>query len=87
MSEYIYLIQDNRFSNNFESIYKICKNKYLIDEPIDSKLLLYTECNNCDEKFDSISILFKQHFIHMKEIGNDYYKGDLNIMIDIFQYI
>jgi hypothetical protein len=84
--EFIYLLQEREFIKTKEPIYKIGKTKQeklkrIKSYPNGSELLLYTVCNNCDEIEKTIINKFKSHFIHKKEFGNEYFKGDYNSMI------
>jgi hypothetical protein len=84
--EFIYLLQEREFIKTKEPIYKIGKTKQeklkrIKSYPNGSELLLYTVCNNCDEIEKTIINKFKSHFIHKKDIGNEYFKGDYNSMI------
>lgn len=55
--------------------------KRLCNYPNGTQLIYQTRCNNCDI-FERIIIeKFKLYFQHMKEIGNEYFKGNLNEMI------
>ena len=90
--EFIYLLQEREFIKTKEPIYKIGKTKQeklkrIKSYPNGSELLLYTVCNNCDEIEKTIINKFKCHFIHKKELGNEYFMGDYNLMIDIIYNI
>jgi hypothetical protein len=90
--EFIYLLQEREFIKTKEPIYKIGKTKQeklkrIKSYPNGSELLLYTVCNNCDEIEKTIINKFKGHFIHKKELGNEYFMGDYNLMIDIIYNI
>ena len=85
--EFIYLLQQREFINTKEPIYKIGKTKQeklkrIKSYPKGSELLFYIVCNNCDEIEKTIINKFKGHFIHKKELGNEYFMGDYNLMID-----
>ena len=76
---YIYLIQEYRFVKTNENIYKLgmtrqnnleCVNQY----PKGSILLVQTICNNGLFVKNKILQLFKNNFIHRKDIGNDYFE-------------
>jgi hypothetical protein len=84
--EFIYLLQEREFIKTKEPIYKIGKTKQeklkrIKSYPNGSELLLYTVCNNCDEIEKTIINKFKGNFIHKKELGNEYFMGDYNLMI------
>jgi len=86
--QYIYLIQEREFIKCKEPIYKIAKTKQeclkrVLSYPNGSCLIIQIKCSDCD-KYEKLLInKFKEHFIHMKEIGNKYFKGDKNKMIKI----
>jgi hypothetical protein len=43
-------------------------------------------CNNCDSNETELIKLFNEKYIKHSEIGNEYFEGDLNEMInDIFK--
>ena len=57
--------------------------KRVLSYPNGSYLIIQIICSDCD-KYEKLLInKFKEHFIHMKEIGNKYFKGDKNKMIKI----
>ena len=87
-NEFIYLIKEREFIKTKEHIYKIGKTKQenlqrIKSYPNGSILLLYIITNDCDKKEKLIIQKFKEHFIHKKDIGNEYFMGDYNHMINI----
>jgi|LakMenEpi03Aug12_release.lakeMendotaPanAssembly.Ray.scaffolds.fasta_scaffold05729_17 hypothetical protein len=87
-NEFIYLIKEREFIKTKELIYKIGKTKQenlqrIKSYPNGSILLLYIITNDCDKKEKLIIQKFKEHFIHKKDIGNEYFMGDYNHMINI----
>jgi len=87
-NEYIYLIQEREFIKTNEHIYKIGKTKQpclkrLYNYPNGTTLILQILCNDCDTYEKILIIKFKQLFIHKKNIGNEYFMGDYNEMINI----
>ena len=87
-NEFIYLIKEREFIKTKEPIYKIGKTKQenlqrIKSYPNGSILLLYIITNDCDKKEKEIIQKFKEHFIHKKDIGNEYFMGDYNHMINI----
>ena len=85
---YIYLIKEREFIKTKEPIYKIGKTKQenlqrIKSYPNGSIILLYIITNDCDKKEKEIIQKFKEHFIHKKDIGNEYFMGDYNHMINI----
>jgi uncharacterized C2H2 Zn-finger protein len=92
-TQYIYLLQEREFIKTKESIYKIGKtkqenNKRFNNYPNGSILLLQIICIDCDKCENLVMKLFKSKYIHCKEIGNEYFKGDYKEMInDIYNII
>ena len=87
-NEFIYLIKEREFIKTKEHIYKIGKTKQenlqrIKSYPNGSILLLYIITNDCDKKEKEIIQKFKEHFINKKDIGNEYFMGDYNHMINI----
>ena len=87
-NEFIYLIKEREFIKTKEHIYKIGKTKQenlqrIKSYPNGSILLLYIITNDCDKKEKEIIQKFKELFIHKKDIGNEYFMGDYNHMINI----
>jgi hypothetical protein len=87
-NEYIYLLQEREFIKTKEPIYKIGKTKQenlkrIKSYPNGSKLLFYNDCIDCDNIEKVILNKFKEHFIHKREIGNEYFMGDYMLMKNI----
>lgn len=84
--QYVYLLREREFIKTNEDIYKIGKTKQenlkrLSNYPNGTQLIYQTSCYNCDI-FEKIIIeKLKLYFQHMKEIGNEYFKGNFNEMI------
>jgi len=91
--EYIYLLQEREFVKTNEPIFKIGKtkqenNKRFLQYPNGSILLLQSLCFDCDELEKKIIKLFKEKYIYRKDIGNEYFEGDYELMlIDIHKNI
>lgn len=86
--EYIYLLQEREFVKTNENIYKIGKTKQnnlkrFSSYPNGSKLLIQVICNNCDITENIILNKFKNIFIQKKDIGFEYFTGDVYKMIDL----
>jgi hypothetical protein len=89
MCEYIYLLQEREFIKSGEKIYKLGRtskenltrfNQY----PKGSELIIQIKCNYSKIIEHLLIKSFKEKFIHHKEyIGNEYFEGDYNIMMDI----
>ena len=85
---YIYLLQEREFIKTNENIYKIGKSnaKNLTrfkQYPKNSVLLFQSICNNCNIMEKIIIKVFKKKFIRRKDIGNEYFEGDYEKMINI----
>lgn len=85
--EYIYLLHEREFISKKLNIYKIGRtglplltrfNQY----PKGSKLLYQRDCNNSKKIELEIINFFKNKYIHITDIGNEYFKGNYNEMID-----
>jgi hypothetical protein len=90
--EYIYLLQEREFIKTNEIIYKIGKTKQdnlkrLNNYPKGSSLIIQIKCNDCNKYERIILNRFKEKFIQKKEIGNEYFMGDCNDMIDLIYSI
>ncbi len=87
MTEYIYLLQTREFFNTNQNIYKIGRtskenltrfNQY----PKGSKLLFQMICERSNDKEKELLNKFRKKYNEMKDIGNEYFEGDYNEMID-----
>ncbi len=87
-TNYIYLLQEREFIKTKENIYKLGMtrkenlerfNQY----PKGSILLFQMICNNCRDIEKILIKKFKDIFKHQKDIGNEYFEGNYNEMIDI----
>lgn len=90
--EYIYLLQEREFVKTNENIYKIGKTKQknlkrIGNYPNGTILVFQIKCIDCDMNEKIILNKFKEHFIHNKDIGLEYFTGDENKMIDIIYNI
>ena len=85
-TNYIYLLQEREHIRLNEEIYKIGRTKQedlkrFKQYPKGSKLLLYQVCDDCDNLEKELIKEFKNKYIHRKDIGNEYFEGQLNDMI------
>ena len=85
--QYIYLIQTREFVNSKEPIYKIGKSKQMnytrfTQYPNGSIQLFRSTCNNCDILEQKIIKIFCSKYENQKEIGKEYFKGDVCLMIN-----
>jgi len=83
--EYIYLLQEEEFVKKNEHIFKIGKIKLenyeiFYEFPDESILLLQSSCNDCDALEKKIIKLFKEKYIYRKDIGNEYFEGNYELM-------
>jgi uncharacterized C2H2 Zn-finger protein len=86
--EYIYLLKEREFIKTREEIYKVGKTKQknlkrLDSYPNGTVLILYILCQNCDNTEKKILKEFKEKFIHKRDIGLEYFKGNPDDMIEI----
>ena len=91
-AQYVYLILEREFIKTSENIFKIGKskqenNKRINQYPKQSKLLLQIVCDNCDILEKELIISFKNKYNHRKDIGNEYFEGDFEDMINNIFYI
>ena len=87
-NQYIYLLQEREFIKSNEPIYKLGKTrqeclKRISNYPNGTKLIFQILCNDCDNYEKELIHIFKNTFIQKKEIGNEYFKGNLYKMIEI----
>lgn len=85
---FIYILLEREFLDKREPIYKIGKTrqpnfKRFNSYPKGSVLELFTHCKDCDIVETVLINRFKTLFEPMKNIGNEYFKGDLTDMIDV----
>lgn len=81
---HLYLIQLREFIKTNESIYKIGKsidiNTRFKSYPKNSKLILLMECNNITLYENKIIKQFSSIFINRKDIGREYFEGDIKLI-------
>lgn len=80
-TNYIYLVKEREFIKTNENIYKIGRSKQentkrFLQYPKGSELILQETCIDCIKIEKIIINEFKNHFIHRKDIGNEYFEGD-----------
>ena len=90
-TNYVYIIQEREFIKTCEKIYKIGKykqenNKRINQYPKQSRLLFQIVCNNCDKLEKELIKIFKNKYIHRKDIGNEYFEGDFEDMINTIYF-
>lgn len=87
-TEYIYLLQEREFIKTKENIYKIGmtrkKNFERFNQyPNGSVLLFQMMCDDCKMCETKILNIFKNKFNREKNVGNEFFSGDYNEMIDV----
>lgn len=92
-TNYIYLVKEREFIKTNENIYKIGRSKQentkrFLQYPKGSELILQEVCIDCIKTEKMIINEFKKHFIHRKDIGNEYFEGDyLKMRKIVWRYI
>jgi hypothetical protein len=87
---YIYILQEREHINANIPIFKIGKTKQenvkrIKQYPKGSKLILQSDCFDCDKLERKIIELFKNKYIQKTDIGLEYFEGNIDDMkIDIF---
>lgn len=83
---YIYLLQEREFISLKQNIYKIGKTtqenlKRFLQYPKQSLLLAQISCSNCSLAETALKSVFQQKFKQRKDIGIEYFEGNVNEMI------
>ena len=87
-SGYIYLL--HVYQSNSELVYKLGKTKrefhkrfqdYITAKP---KIICVNQCDNCDIAEKNLLYIFKKNFTERKDIGNEYFQGDIKRMQNMF---
>jgi hypothetical protein len=89
---YIYLIHEREFIKTGEKIYKIGRsrqehNKRANQYPKQSVLLYQIICDNCIKLETILLQEFKNKFIKRTDIGNEYFEGEFEAMIDTINHV
>lgn len=89
---YIYLIKEREFINSGEPIYKIGKSKQENAKRFSSypkgSLLIYQKiCSDCNTLELEIINEFRIKFINRKDIGSEYFEGNVEQMFDIMDVL
>ena len=87
-TNYVYLLQQREFLKTKEDIFKVGMTTQENHErfkqyPKGSILLFQMICKNCKDMEKQILTSFKEIFNHRKDIGNEYFQGNYQNMIDI----
>lgn len=82
---YVYLIREREHIRMEEEIYKLGKttqepNSRLAGYPKDSEVVLYMDVPDCHKTERKLMDEFDERFISRRDIGREYYEGDLNHM-------
>lgn len=90
--EFIYIIQEREFIKTNESIYKIGKTKKdlrtrMNGYPKNSKVLYFTKVDDCSIIESKMITTFDTIFDNAKDIGREYYSGNIDDMIKIANMI
>lgn len=89
---YIYLLIEREFIKTNENIYKLGRtnseiNIRFLQYPKNSKLLFYTQVFDCIITEDIIIKECCKLFIQRKDIGKEYFEGDINEIIKVISDI
>ncbi len=92
MTEYVYIIQEREHLNAQKNIYKIGKTKRPPSErikeyPKGSKPITFLLVNDCNECEKELKTEFIKKFIQRKDIGVEYFEGELDDIVDMFLQI
>jgi hypothetical protein len=83
----IYILIEREFRKTKETIYKIGKTRCLKnrmgDYPKGSLLLFCRTCSSIDNAEIDLLMIFNETFIQRKDIGTEYFEGDINEMMEI----
>lgn len=90
--EEIYMLIEREFIKTEENIYKIGKTKKTIKHrlkqyPKNSKLIISKNVKNCDVAEKILILEFKKQFAQRKDIGREYFEGDIDDMINLFNNV
>lgn len=91
-SQYIYLLQEREFIKTKENVFKVGKTTKLNHErfnqyPKGSVLLFQMICSNCSDMESKVIKVFKDKFKLRKDIGNEYFEGDSDEMMNVIYSI
>jgi hypothetical protein len=88
-SEYVYFIHEREFLQSKNPVYKLGKTtqwncRRLQDYPKDSALILVWRVPDCHEAERALIAEFDSLYTKRKDIGSEYYEGDVNKMKSTF---
>lgn len=90
--QYVYLIREREFVKSKKNIYKIGKTiqksaQRVANYPKDSEGIIIEQVNDCSKAELQIKRVFQSEFKQRKDIGIEYYQGDIFSMKRIFRDI
>jgi hypothetical protein len=84
---FIYIIHEREFIESNKNIYKLGRTydttKRMGNYPKNSSYCFYRQTNNMVDDETKLIKIFKEKFIHKKDIGYEYFEGNINDMIKI----
>lgn len=84
--EYIYLLHEREFIKSSENVFKLGKTKNFKSRmggyPKGSELIHVQLCKNIDEVEKELLELFKDQFVHRKDVGLEYFEGNEYEMVN-----
>jgi hypothetical protein len=86
LCEYIYLLREREFVRMNEPVYKIGRTKQAPNDrftgyPKGSEIELYVRVNDSVNAEKQLVNLFKREFKQRKDYGNEYFEGDVKLMV------
>lgn len=86
--DYIYLVRTREFANQNEPTYKIGKTTRNVhtrinEYTLDTEVILLVSVNDCTQMERNIIKIFDSIFVKRKDLGLEYYTGDVVIMRNI----
>jgi hypothetical protein len=86
-NHFIYIIKEREFIKTNEEIYKIGKTRGLRnrigDYPKGSAIKMVYPCKDIDIIEKELLLLFDEQFIRMVDVGREYFRGDINVMVNL----
>lgn len=91
-NEYVYLIRTREFKNLNENVYKLGRTinpkSRFGSYPPGSEINVISKCDNCEEVEKNLLGIFSDKFIIRKDLGNEYFQGNINCMTkEIYKYL
>jgi hypothetical protein len=87
LNQFIYILKEREFVKSDEEIYKIGKTRSLTnrigDYPKGSKIKLIYPCEDMNTIEKELLLLFDDKFIRMTDVGREYFRGDINVMVNL----